>query len=171
MLYSPKPASHRPSNPYAKSTPTTTWQRYERKERRRQKRVLRFLGVKPAQRRWVTCVEVTAIEVPQWAKDKAVPNLYSGPEKVWFKGRSSVHARMLAFQDREAGGEPEVTKVECRSCSRCKRLMLGLEANARRGIDEDRKGNGRDMPCGPECEVTPRRRTHGNATGSTPLPR
>lgn len=132
-------------------TPTVTWPRLERIERRQKKRMLRNKGVKVAKRQWVTCVQTTAIHIPQWAIDRASKYFSTGPHHVWFRGRSSVHAKQLAFDDREAGGEPELSKIEWRLCPVCRRPLLSLEAEARRRMDESGRF-GRLMPCAGECK-------------------
>lgn len=111
---------------------------------------MRFKGVKPAKKQWLTCVETTAIEIPQWALEKAQRDMSSSEHHVWFRGRSSAHSKVLAFQDRQAGGEPEVTVIEWRRCSVCRRMLLSLEAETRRRLDESGK-LGRQMPCSGEC--------------------
>lgn len=132
-------------------TPTVTWPRLERIERRAQKRMLRNKGVKLAKRQWVTCVQTTAITIPQWAIDRASRYFSTSERHCWFRGRSSVHAKLLAFQDREAGGSPELSKIEWRLCGVCRRPLLSLEAEARRRMDESGR-LGRLMPCAGECK-------------------
>jgi hypothetical protein len=127
-----------------------SWPRQERTQRQERKRVLRNRGIKPAKKQWVICVETTAIEIPAWARAKAEPNLSQSPHRVWFRGRNSGRAKILERQDRQAGGRPEVTAVEYRMCPVCDRMLLGLEAEARRKLDESGI-NGRTLPCSNKC--------------------
>lgn len=107
-------------------------------------------GIKPTKTQWVICVETTAIEIPGWARAKADTRLSQSPHRVWFRGRSNGRAQILARQDRAAGGRPEVTAVEFRVCGVCGRVLLGLEAQARRKVEEMHQ-QGRELPCGSEC--------------------
>lgn len=134
----------------SKRIPKPSWPRQERIQRRALKRVLRNHNVKPAKRQWVTCVNTTAITIPQWALDKASPYFSTSEHHCWFRGRSSVHVKLLVFQDRESGGSPEVTKIEWRLCPVCRRPLLSLEADARRRMDESGR-LGRKLPCNGEC--------------------
>lgn len=122
-----------------------------RVERREKKRVMRKRGIKPARKLWITCVVVTAIEIPKWASYYSHRAFSRSKQHVWFKGRPRTHAKRLIAEDRAAGGEPEVTTVEYRRCPVCKRPMLGLEAEVRRRIDESWI-QGRDVPCSGECK-------------------
>ncbi len=126
------------------------WPRVERRQREYRKRAMRAKGIKPAKKQWAVCVETTAIEIPKWALEKSLKAMSSGEHHVWFRGRKGVHAKLLAFQDEQAGGTPEMTKVEWRLCPVCGRVLLALEAEARRHLDESDL-LGRTMPCGGEC--------------------
>jgi hypothetical protein len=66
----------------------------------------------------------------------------------------------LERQDRQAGGRPELTAVEYRMCPVCDRMLLGLEAQERRKLDESGI-LGRTLPCSSTC-VGP------SAAGQTP---
>jgi hypothetical protein len=107
--------------------------------------------IKPTRLQWVICVETTAIEIPGWARAKAETRLTQSPHRVWFRGRNNGRAKILERQDRQAGGKPEVTAVEFRVCGRCGRVMLGLEAQARRRVEESHP-QGRELPCSGECK-------------------
>lgn len=106
-----------------------------------------------ARRRWVTCVEVSAVEVPQWAVEASIAELSNSPKHCWFMGRDrgerSAAARLEAF-DREAGGKPLVVKVEYRRCEICRRMLLHLDAELRRKLDESCR-TGRQIACGSDC--------------------
>lgn len=133
-------------------------------------KVIRNAGGKPAKKQWVICVQTTAIKIPFWALARREERLSVSEHHVWFRGRSNGRAKILERQDREAGGNPELTVVEWRTCPVCYRVMLGLEAEVRRKLDESCK-DGRLLPCHGECK----RNTGGNTderstTGSTPLP-
>jgi hypothetical protein len=128
----------------------TKWPRQERVQRKERQRVLRGRGIKPAKKQWVICVETTAIEIPAWARAKADTRLSQSRHRVWFRGRNSGRAKILERQDRQAGGKPEVTAVECRVCEPCGRLLLGIEAEARRKLDES-SILGRSLPCSSAC--------------------
>jgi len=129
------------------------WPRLERIQRREQKRFLRSKGVRPAKKQWVICVETTAIEIPAWAQTKADKRFTIDNHRVWFRGRNSGRAKILERQDRQAGGKPELTAVEWRLCPVCKRVLLSLEASARRRLDESSK-LGREIGCSSECGNT-----------------
>jgi hypothetical protein len=96
-------------------------------------------------------VDTTAIEIPAWALAKAEKRLPSSSHHVWFRGRSSGRAKILERQDRQAGGRPELTTVEYRLCPVCGRLLLSLEAVARRELDESGP-LGRTLPCSGDCK-------------------
>ena len=113
--------------------------------------MLRGRGIKPAKKQWVICVETTAIEIPAWARAKAETRLSQSAHRVWFRGRNSGRAKILERQDRQAGGRPEVTAVEYRMCPVCDRMLLGLEAEARRKLDESGV-LGRTLPCSSTCK-------------------
>jgi hypothetical protein len=106
---------------------------------------------KPAKRQWLTCVVTTAIEIPAWALEGRFEGMTLGKQYVWFKGRPRWYAKSLVKQDRDAGGDPYVTTCEYRKCSRCGRILLALEAEDRRRLDESCAA-GRQKPCGAECE-------------------
>jgi hypothetical protein len=127
------------------------WPRQERVQRKERQRVLRGRGIKPAKKQWVICVETTAIEIPAWARAKAETRLFQSAHRVWFRGRNSGRAKILERQDRQAGGRPEVTAVEYRMCPVCDRMLLGLEAEARRKLDESGV-LGRTLPCSSTCK-------------------
>jgi hypothetical protein len=105
---------------------------------------------KPTRKQWVTCVATTAIEIPKWAQKKAWKHLSQGEHYAWFLGRPRFPAKMLAFRDEQAGGKPEMTVVEYRRCKKCGRVLLSLEAEDRRRLDESCP-EGRKKPCGMEC--------------------
>lgn len=126
------------------------WPRQERIQRKEQKRVLRNKGVRPTRKQWVICVETTAIEIPAWALAKSDKRLSSSEHHVWFRGRNNGRAKILERQDKAAGGKPELTAVEWRLCPVCGRMLLSLEAAARRRLDESGV-NGRQIGCSGEC--------------------
>lgn len=135
-----------------KQTSVRAWGgRHQSKQRNERKRRLRHDGIKPAKKQWVICVETTKIEIPAWAKAKAEGRLSQSEHHVWFRGRNNGRAKILERQDRAAGGKPELTMVEFRLCPVCGRMLLSLEAEARRKLDESSK-LGRQMPCSGECE-------------------
>lgn len=129
------------------------WPRLERIQRKEQKRFLRSRGVKPAKKQWVICVETTAIAIPAWALAKADKRFTGSEHRVWFRGRNNGRAKILERQDRAAGGRPELTAVEWRLCPVCGRVLLSLEAAARRRLDESSK-LGRAVGCSSECGNT-----------------
>jgi hypothetical protein len=120
-------------------------------ERKARQRVLRNREIKPAKKQWMICVETTAIEIPAWAVAKADKRMSQSEHHVWFRGRNGGHGKMLERQDRQAGGSPELTAVEYRVCKVCGRLMLSLDAELRRRLDESAR-LGRQLPCGSECK-------------------
>src|SRR6185437_13666778 len=126
------------------------WPRQARVQRRARRVVMWNQGIRPAKRQWVVHVQTTAIPIPGWALARRDTRLTVAEHSVWFRGRSKGRAEILAQQDRQAGGRPEITAVEWRNCPRCGRLLLGHEAEARRKLDESRP-DGRETPCGPDC--------------------
>lgn len=115
-------------------------------------KVIRNAGGIPAKKQWVICVQTTAIKIPFWALARREEQLSVGDHLVWFRGRNNGRAKMLERQDREAGGNPELTTVEWRTCPVCGRVLLGLEAEVRRKQDESCK-LGRQLPCMGECKT------------------
>lgn len=91
-------------------------------------------------------MDLDAIYVPAWARDKAIAGLTLTADSIWI-GR--IAASILVRQDREAGGRPVVTKTLYRPCPLCGRPLLGEEAQAR--FELDRTMTGRQLPCGLEC--------------------
>lgn len=124
----------------------------QRQERKAVRDRLRYKGIKPTRRQWMTCVVVTAIEIPSWALERAHPKMSQSERHVWFAGRPRRPAKTLIGLDRDAGGDPEVVTVEWRPCPVCGRILLALEAEDRRKLDETR--GGLQMPCGAECGST-----------------
>ena len=133
-----------------RSRQVNRWPRAERAYRKAEVERINRRGARPTKKLWLLCVETTAIEIPAWAQAKAERRMSVAPHRVWFRGRNNGRAKILARQDRVAGGSPEITAVEYRACARCGRLMLGLEAQARRRVEEGH-AQGRELPCGSEC--------------------
>lgn len=149
-IASTKPRHRRAVPTIIRASNVNNWPRVERQARRAKKKTLRFNGIRPAKRQWMVCVEVTAIEVPAWARAMADERMSSSERHVWFKGRRSGKPQLLAKLDREAGGRPDVTAMEWRLCGRCGAMLLSLAAEMRRRMDEI-GALGRMQPCGPEC--------------------
>lgn len=126
------------------------WPRAERAYRREDKKRLYRRRIKPSRKCWAVCVETTVIQIPHWAQDKALDGMSVGDHHVWFKGRLRKDVKRLMLEDRQAGGDPEYTQVEWRRCPNCKRILLNIEAEARRILNESSR-LGREIPCGPEC--------------------
>jgi hypothetical protein len=124
-----------------------------RQERRTAKGRLRYFGIKAARVQWMTSVRTTAIEVPEWAQQAAHKEMSQGKHYAWFKGRRLKHAKRLFAEDRAAGGDPEMTLIQWRRCKACGRILLALEAEDRRKLDES-CWLGRQKPCGAECGNT-----------------
>jgi hypothetical protein len=130
-----------------------------RRQRIEQRRELRVRGIVPGRHRRVYRVELTAMDAPAWVAEEAARSsvlraLTSDARTVWLFARS---ARYLAERDRDAGGEPRVTRMEWRRCPQCERLLLGVDAAARRQLDESCR-TGRQLPCGPDCLERSRRK-------------
>lgn len=123
-----------------------------RLERRNDKARLKYLGQKFARKQWLTAVHTTAIEIPEWAKLAAHKEMSQGEQYVWFRGRRLKAAKRLVAEDEAAGGQPVMTLVQWRRCKVCGRILLALEAEDRRRLDETR--GGRQKPCGVECGNT-----------------
>lgn len=126
------------------------WPRVERCARQARTCTLRRRGIKPARKQWMVCVETTAIEIPGWAREKAEKSLSASAHHVWFRGRRNGRAKILAQQDLAAGGTPEITVMEWRKCSVCGRMLLNLEAEDKRRLDESSPA-GRKLACSGEC--------------------
>lgn len=127
-----------------------SWAKQELEYRKAIKRKLGRREIRLAKRQWVICVETTAITIPGWALAKRDERLSVSEHHVWFRGRANGRAKILARQDKQAGGSPELTAIEWRTCQRCGRLLLNLEAEARRRSDESSRA-GRMLPCSGEC--------------------
>lgn len=84
------------------------------------------------------------MDVPEWAKKAALREMSATDDYVWL-GRRDASA--LKMQD---GGHALVTKVPRRRCGVCKRLLLGLLAEAR--LAKDRSSRvGKQKPCDDGC--------------------
>jgi hypothetical protein len=94
----------------------------------------------------IALVELDAIDVPGWARRKAIRGLSVERDKIWLR---RIAANLLARLDIEAGGQPKVTPTEFRRCGICDRPLLGEEAQIR--FDLDRRFEGHRIPCGPDC--------------------
>lgn len=155
-----RPLSGESTTPWRKPRWRESWPRQVRVQRKERVRVQRAKGIKPTKKQWMICVETTAIRIPEWAKAKAEKRLSQAEHHVWFRGRNNGRAKILERQDREAGGHPEVTAVEWRLCPVCKRVLLNLEAEVRRRLDESGR-LGRSLPCSGECAKSA---TQGNGS-------
>lgn len=131
-------------------SPALIWRtpgdRAERLERRTDRARRKARGQATPRLRMVALVELDAIEVPAWARRKAVPGLTVTETSVWL-GR--IAARMLEREDQRAGGSPRLTMTGYRPCRLCGRARLGADAEYR--LELDRQYGGASMPCGPEC--------------------
>lgn len=135
--------------------PGTTWNQLERRSRIERRQHLRNMGRKPARMKYVYRVETTAIAIPDWILDQAVPDLSFTRDYVWLK--SEPMAKYLCQLDRNEGGQPNLTAIEARRCKVCGMLRLNLLAEQRRKLDESAV-DGRKLPCSPECLVRQRQR-------------
>lgn len=95
-------------------------------------------------------VDLSELEVPEWATLEAFPGLSSSESHVWLTRRD---AKLLVQQ---AGGHARLTEVEYRRCPQCARVLLGEDAVMRRRLDESCV-TGRMKPCGDQCFTRQRR--------------
>ena len=120
------------------------WKR-KRLRQRRAERIAR--GIPERRRLKAVRVDTGAIPVPQWAIDRRIRDTSWSANHVWLRRGD---AEELAKQDRELGGEPQLTETEYRRCKICKRLLLGEDAAALRGLAAA-SVTGDQLPCGSEC--------------------
>lgn len=134
------------------SSEERTYRRAERERRIRKRKALRIAGIVPAKAQWIYRIEPEVIAIPAWAWDLAAPGFSVGGTYVWIRG-----SRRAAFKigdlDAESGGTTQILKVEYRKCQVCGQHLIGLEAEARRILDQS-SAIGRRLPCGPDCKET-----------------
>jgi hypothetical protein len=128
----------------------TTYRQRQRASRIERRRDLRSAGRMPAHVLYIYRVDTTVIAIPDWAFEKAIPDLTSTRDYVWLADRQL--ARHIWKMDRAEGGSPQITRTEARRCQICGMLRLNLLAESRRTIDES-AADGRELPCGPDCLV------------------
>ncbi len=131
--------------PYVPQPEVPFWQR-ERAQRREVRNLFRQWHLKLPRLQTVFLVELDQIYVPAWARAKAVKGLTVTASTVWLK---RIAATALAALDREAGGDPMLTRTSYRRCGICGRALLGAEAEARWELDKQSEGH--RLPCGPDC--------------------
>lgn len=117
--------------------------RMTRKWHRHQNRQLREAGLPVPVARKAYRVEVTAIEMPQWAIDQALKAVSVGENHVWLRSRTV--AKNLSNLDKLRGGQGTVDTAEYRRCQICHRLLLGREAAETR--EWNRLHPGESKPC------------------------
>lgn len=122
------------------------WQRSRIWRREEDREFARNCGFKLPLLKQIARVDVTAIRVPTWARDKAIKGLTLTDSTVWLRRQA---ANMLCKLDQEAGGDPKLTTTPYRRCQVCSRVLLGPEAEAR--FELDRKFEGQRITCGPAC--------------------
>jgi hypothetical protein len=137
------------------------WRR-ERRLKREDRQRFAVQGATYPTLKQVGLVELDAIYVPDWARAKAVKGLPLTASSVWLR---RIAANKLANLDREAGGEPKLTLAWFRRCMLCGRACLGAEAENRLALD--RKVNGSQIPCGPDCLDVSRAGRGGRKNGRT----
>lgn len=118
-----------------------------RKMRIERRHQLRLRGIKPNRVTMLYRVDVTAIKLPRWALDAAVPELSRSDRHVWL---TRSNAKALEELDRQVGGDPKLTEVEYRRCPVCRRMLIGEDAELRRRMNESCM-TGEQIPCDSEC--------------------
>jgi hypothetical protein len=103
-----------------------TKRRAERAGRKTQREWLTARGLKATRAQHVYRVETTAIDIPAWASQHAIPGFTSEACVIWVRERGV--AKTIARYDTEAGGRPEIQKVEARRCCYCGLWHLGFNA-------------------------------------------
>jgi hypothetical protein len=121
--------------------------RTRRQWRLERKRELAFKGVKATRIHRIHAVRITAIPMPEWVRERAIPHLSFSESFAWLRRRD---AWLLMRADRDAGGQPYSTETEFRLCPVCGRPLIGDDARMRRDLDESCM-TGRQIPCGSEC--------------------
>lgn len=134
----------------------------ERTARRADRERRKARGLSTPRVRTILLVELDAIPMPPWAREKAIRGLTITDRSVWL-GR--IDGRMLERLDRDAGGQPKVTSELCRRCRICRRALLGFDAQHR--LELDRRWCGDGTPCSPECVeiAAARQKRKGNRKG------
>lgn len=117
--------------------------RMQRRWHREINRRIRAAGQSVPVARKAYRVEVTAVEMPQWAIDQALKAVSVGENYVWLRSRRV--ANNLAKLDKIRGGQGIVDTAEYRRCQGCDRLMLGREAAETR--EWNRLHPGETKPC------------------------
>ena len=111
----------------------------------------------------IALVELEALEVPDWAAEKAVPGLRLEAKRIWLR---RIAARSLARLEERAGGRAQLTFVAYRMCRVCGRPRLGMDAEAR--LELDRKFDGWKIPCDSDClEMGRTKKQHTKQTRDT----
>lgn len=120
----------------------------QRRWHREINRRLRASGQKVPVARRAWRVTVDAIEMPGWAKDKALAALSSSETHVWFLSRRD--AKVLAALNKSRGGCGTVDAVEYRRCRLCGSSLLGMRASEMR--EWERLHPTESKQCGPDCK-------------------
>ena len=120
---------------------------YRRMALRRNRAEREARGIPERRRRIAVRVEPEVVEIPEWARKRAIRGLTTGED---FVGLYAGDARLLEQKDRRDGGEPAVIAVEFRICKVCGRPLLGDDAAARRAL-EAAGATSYMLPCGDTC--------------------
>lgn len=123
-----------------------------RRWRLEQKEEFKARNIREARRRRIVAVRLTAIPMPDWARQRRIVGLSFSESFVWLRPSD---ARFLMRLDREAGGNPYAAETEYRRCGLCHRPLIADDARMRRDLDES-SAEGRMKPCGAECVAASR---------------
>ena len=155
LSYSPGPSHDQLRDYYLElgespKTKTTmqTWRRYDRAANRNEKLRFRARGLRLPRPAYIWKVTLTAIDVPEWAREKALKDFDPQPREIWMHARR--HAQKLMEEDAAAGGRPTKMRMESRRCKVCGLLLLHFQAQERRLFEKGAAKN-RYLPCGPDC--------------------
>lgn len=122
--------------------------RMQRRWHREINRRIRAAGLPIPVARKAWRVSIDAMEMPQWAKDKAQPTLSISETHVWFRSRRD--ANLLFAMNKSRGGCGSIDRVEFRRCQRCGLVLLGVRAAEMR--EWERLNPGESKQCGPGCK-------------------
>jgi hypothetical protein len=134
-------------SPKSKTT-MQTWRRFDRAVNRSERSRFRARRMPLPSPTYIWLVTLTAIDVPAWAREKAVKDFDAQLREVWMRARR--HANQLMQEDSAAGGRPWTQKKEARRCKVCGWLLLGVQAEIRREFEKEAPDN-RFKPCSADC--------------------
>jgi hypothetical protein len=121
--------------------------RMQRRWIRAENKRMRAAGISVPVARKAYRVEISAIEMPEWASAAALQALTHTDKLVWLRARGM--AKRLSRMDQVRGGIGTIDMMEYRRCPTCDGLLLGTRATEMR--EWQRANPGQHKACGPDC--------------------